>query len=233
MLEAKLSVDPARARLSTLTPRELEVLQLTSGGLTNAIAADPTGKFLYAANFDDNSVTAFVIDPAAGTLTAVTPAFQSASPQALAVHPTGRFLYVANTNMLNRIQLFGIDPNTGALTGGLTAGHSGNGVTSIAIDPEGRFLYAANFSDNTISAFTVDQNSGQLSQPSPAYPTLPGGGPWAIAVDPSGQFLYAAEKNVDQVSVFAIDQTTGALSGRADFSAPSTPNGLAVTGSLH
>jgi len=204
----------------------------SAGGEPLSIAADPTGAFLYAGNFGPNTISAFTIDAASGTLTAVTPPFTSAAPRAIAVHPTGRFLYVANliSSLSTRIQLFGIDPNTGSLTGGTFNVPAGSDPVSIAIDPEGRFLYVANFGDGTITAFAVDQNSGHLSQIAAPYGNL--SGPNQVSVDPSGVFLYAVEQNADQVTVYSVDQSTGALTRGSSFPAVSAPNSIAITASF-
>ena len=56
MLEASTSDVPAFSRLSALTRRELEVLALTSDGLTNAMAADRLGLTVHSVKFHLGSI---------------------------------------------------------------------------------------------------------------------------------------------------------------------------------
>ena len=80
------------------------------------IAAHPTGRFLYASNRGHDSIAAFRIDPAAGTLTALdrTPT-QGKTPRNFEIDPSGRFLIAANQNS-NSLVIFRIDSQSGALT---------------------------------------------------------------------------------------------------------------------
>jgi 6-phosphogluconolactonase len=77
----------------------------------------PSGKFLYASNRAGiDSITAFAIDPAKGTLTLVGQyPTKGKTPRNFAIDPTGAFLLAANEES-NNIVVFKIDATTGALT---------------------------------------------------------------------------------------------------------------------
>jgi 6-phosphogluconolactonase len=76
------------------------------GHSPEGIAIDPTGTYLYVSNSADGTVSAFVISPTDGTLTAVTNSPFTAvtgagvpsinTPTAVAIDPSSQFLYVAN-----------------------------------------------------------------------------------------------------------------------------------------
>lgn len=88
-----------------------------TGNNPQGITTDPSGKFLYTANANDNTVTAFTIDGSLGTLTPISgsPFATLASPAALTIDPAGQFLYVGE-NSTNGIEAFSINATTGAVT---------------------------------------------------------------------------------------------------------------------
>ena len=76
----------------------------TSGAMPEGIAIDPTGTYLYVANFADGNVSSFSIDAQSGALTLIGQPVPtgnlnnvpSPAPISLQVDPSGRFVYVAN-----------------------------------------------------------------------------------------------------------------------------------------
>ena len=85
----------------------------------------------------------------------------------------------------------------------------------MAVDPSGKFVYVANASPtDSISAFTVDPNTGALSRVVGSPFSTPGCDA-SITVDPSAKFVYKAERcgqtNSDNVLGFSLDPSTGAL----------------------
>ncbi len=79
------------------------------------VVVHPSGKFLYGSNRGHNSITAFAIDPAKGTLTTIgqTPT-GGKWPRNFNIDPTGAYLFAANEQS-NDIFLFHIDSATGKL----------------------------------------------------------------------------------------------------------------------
>jgi len=83
---------------------------------TAEVQVHPSGKFLYGSNRGHDSIAVFKIDPAAGTLTAVS--YQGTgikTPRNFGLDPTGRALIVANQDG-DSLVAFRIDPNSGELT---------------------------------------------------------------------------------------------------------------------
>jgi 6-phosphogluconolactonase (cycloisomerase 2 family) len=104
--------------------------------LPMAITIDPTGRFLYVTDYNDNTVSEFSINATNGQLQAVgTPVATGTSPEDIKIEPSGHFAYVANY-FDNTIDEYSIDPATGALTlvpsGGTIP--TGTGPMSIAIE---------------------------------------------------------------------------------------------------
>jgi 6-phosphogluconolactonase len=101
--------------------RELQTISTLSkdshGNNTAAeIDIDPSGKFLFASNRGDDSITVFAIDSHAGTLTHVeTDPTGGKTPRSFAIDPTGSWLLAANQDSDN-IAVFRIDHKNGHLT---------------------------------------------------------------------------------------------------------------------
>jgi 6-phosphogluconolactonase (cycloisomerase 2 family) len=186
-----------------------------SGGLQPfSPAVDPSGRFLYTANFNSANVSAFRINPATGALAAITgqpfSVTAASGPFSLAVSPSGRFVYVANKSTSN-VSVFAISLGDGSLSQISGSPYpAGAGPRSIAAHPSGRFVYVDNENDSTVHAYQVDPSTGVLTLVT-GSPFAVGGGPRPLTVDPSGRFLYVARTGAAGVSAFAIDQTTGAL----------------------
>jgi 6-phosphogluconolactonase len=96
----------------------LSTLQLGFTGENSGaeIATHPSGKFLYASNRGHDSIAAFRIDEAKGTLTSLDRvSTQGKTPRGFEIDPSGRFLVAANQNS-GTLVVFRIDQRTGELT---------------------------------------------------------------------------------------------------------------------
>jgi 6-phosphogluconolactonase len=135
------------------------------GTAPNAVAADPTGKFLYVTDGASNQMYGFLVQ-SNGSLVMMAKPFQTDNlPNAVAVDPRGIYVYVANYNA-NDVNAYTIDQSTGNATP--VAGSSiyavGNGPLCLLIEPsEGRYIYTANFLGNTVSGLALNPATGGLS----------------------------------------------------------------------
>jgi 6-phosphogluconolactonase len=131
----------------------------------NAIASDPTGKFLYVTDGGSNQMYGFQVQ-SNGSLVMMAKPFKTDNlPIAVAVDPRGIYVYVANYNA-NDVNAYTIDQSTGNATP--VAGSSlyavGNGPLCLLIEPsEGRYIYTANFLGNTVSGLALNPATGGLS----------------------------------------------------------------------
>ena len=101
------------------------VLRLMTGGggtfgvgansQPGAISIDPTGRFLYVADYFNNQVVEFIISPTDGTLSGATTYGTGLGPFAVNVDPSGHFVYVGDSSD-GTIAMFTADPITGNLT---------------------------------------------------------------------------------------------------------------------
>ena len=93
----------------TLTP--LPGSPFTAGAQPQGMSLSPDGRFLYIA-FQDGTVKGFLINPAAGTFTAIAGA-TVANATSVNVDGSGKFAFISQGQQL---VVFRIDPATGALT---------------------------------------------------------------------------------------------------------------------
>jgi 6-phosphogluconolactonase (cycloisomerase 2 family) len=87
---------------------------------------------------------------------------------------------------------------------------TGRQPSAIAQDPRNRFVYVANAGSNSVSAYAIDGQSGQLTQVEGSpYPT--GKKPIHISVDANGWYLYTLNAQSHDMSAFLIHVTKGQL----------------------
>ncbi len=83
---------------------------------TAEVLAHPNGKFVYCSNRGHDSIAAFSVDQAHGTLTLVEiEPTQGRTPRNFVIDPSGQFLLAENQDS-DSIVVFRIDPASGALT---------------------------------------------------------------------------------------------------------------------
>jgi 6-phosphogluconolactonase len=110
------SYDSAQGSLSPV--QTVSTLPSGFSGVDNSaeIEVDRPGRFLYASNRGNDSITVFAIDPQKGTLTNVqVEPTQGKTPRNFAIDPTGKYL-VAGDQDSDRMVVFAIDQKTGQLT---------------------------------------------------------------------------------------------------------------------
>jgi 6-phosphogluconolactonase len=152
----------------TLQPNDPPALELAKGAGPRHFAFHPNGKFAYAINELDSTITALSYDAAKGelkplqTVTTLPQPTKGNSTAEVVVHPNGKFLYGSNRGH-NSIASFTIDEKTGQLT---PTGHQDKEIKiprNFALDPTGTLLIVANQDGNSLVMFRVDQKTGQLS----------------------------------------------------------------------
>jgi len=154
---------------ATLAPHSFASVKPGAG--PRHFAFHPSGRFGYACNELDLTVTGFAFDPAAGTLTE----FQTLSTlpvdvtdrtglstAEIVVHPNGKFLYVSNRGH-HSIAMFSLDESTGRLALLGVEPIRGRTPRNFVLDPTGKFLLAAGMDSNTVTVFAIDQATGRLA----------------------------------------------------------------------
>ncbi len=185
-----------------------------TGAGTLAAIVDPSGRFAYVANGQDETISGYSIDPVSGALTPISGSpfatgATSGASLALATDPTGQFLYAVtgcpnSTCDAGTISTFVISPATGSLTLQFAPQSFGLSPSSAVVEPGGEFLYVTDSAaGEVIGVSLVDVTYGLYALYN--SPFAAGSAPSAIAVDPSGRFLYVANSVSNNISAYTID----------------------------
>jgi 6-phosphogluconolactonase len=152
-----------------LTPNSQPWAQVHAGAGPRHFDFHPNGRWAYAINELDSTMTAFNYDDSKGVLTeigsiATLPDDFDGTSHCADVHvsPSGKFVYGSNRGH-DSIVIFAVDERTGQLT---LVGHEstqGEIPRNFAIDPTGSLLLAANQSSSTIVTFRIDSETGELN----------------------------------------------------------------------
>jgi 6-phosphogluconolactonase len=190
------------------------------------------GRFAYAANAGDDTISVYSINSTTGALTAVgTPVPTGTSPYAIATRPDGQYLYVVN-QISNNISVYAVNATSGALTAIPGSPFvAGMDPQALAFDPSGAYLYVANNGSDNLSAYAVNGSTGALAPLSTAT-FATGAGPSAVSVSSDGGFVFVANHGgSNDISVFAITAGTGALTPvvGSPFAAGGNPHSLVLT----
>ncbi len=195
--------------------REVDGSPILAGFNPAAIAANPSGTNVYVVNeFSEDT------GDLPGTLSTYStissgrlkeqgpPITVGERPVSVAVDPSGQYVYVANS--YGGISGFVLD-TTGYPQPMLRSPFPAGGTPrSVAVHPNGRFLYVANSGDATVSGYSIDADTGELTALS-GSPFFVGADPESFTVSPSGLHGYAMHSNSDVISGWPINPTTGAL----------------------
>jgi hypothetical protein len=200
-----------------------------------AIAVNPAGTFLFAAN-DGNNVSVYAINTATGAIAEIpnspfatglglTPAF-------MATDPNGKFLYVANQtfalapdSLSGEIDAYAINSTTGELTptpnstppsiGAIVS----NDLSGIYVHPNGRWIYFQssidNFSSETVQGYVMDPTTGDLTNSIPAF--LGPGQADGLTGDFGGHFLVSQFGTCVHLETLGVSSIDGSLSDESDW----------------
>jgi 6-phosphogluconolactonase len=132
----------------------------------------------------------------------------------LAFHPSGKFVFLvtelsadlvsyrwnAKGGTLHQVQIVPLDEVS--FTGTKSGAH-------VQTSSDGRFLYAANRGANSMQVYSVDEQSGKLTEVQRI--SSAGKMPWDFSLDPSGRWLLVANNASNSINVFAVDPASGKL----------------------
>jgi 6-phosphogluconolactonase len=254
-----LAIDAGGALLfaGNVGSNNISVFSINSGnGALSEVAGSPfsslspgtiriVGNFLYVANSNSSSVSAYsfssagALTPVAGspfaTGNSITPA---SNPSSITADSAGHFLYVANLATSN-FSVFNINSTSGALTaisgspyvvtGPTTATTTPPATTpvALAIDPSGKYLYIASLNSNNIFGFSLDANTG-VPTPLTGSPFTGPSGPVFITMDPGGKYTFVGNQTANNIALFTLDPSTGALKSSSTFSTGTAPTSMIV-----
>jgi 6-phosphogluconolactonase len=220
------------------------------------ISLDRTGRFLFGASYGAHLVSVNAVGDDG-----------SVAPQPLQVIPVGRNAHSIRVDQSNRfvyvptlgsdeIFEFLFDAKSGRLTSNTPAVslmQPSTGPRHFIISPDDKFVYVLSELRGTVTTYSLDRGTGQLTEVSsesglppdsklgPGAPRVPVGSTnapprntendiWAadIHVTPNGRFLYISERTSSILSAFAVDARTGALTYLGSMPTEQQPRGFAI-----
>ncbi len=185
-----------------------------TGGFS--IAVDPTGSYVYVANYDGagpGTVTQFS-KAADGTLHPMVPATVATGdgPNGITVDPVAPYAYVAEFDG-NALQQFTLGATGGLTLTSTVAAAAGAAPASITVDPTGQHAYVANFNNGTVGQYAVNPATGALTAIGSGA-VVAGMNPNSVVIDSTGQFAYAANYangGPGTVSQYIVNPADGSL----------------------
>lgn len=183
------------------------------------IGTSTDNRFVFVPDLGADKIFVYRLDSTTGILTrhgaAATP--PGGGARHFKFHPTLPVGYVVN-ELAMTLSVMNYDSEEGQLTLGQTvptlskeqiAAESFNSGSELRVHSSGKFAYSGNRGHDSVSAFTVDQDTGKLSLIE--QESIRGCWPRNFNLDPSGKWLLAAGAESNTLAVFAIDQQSGEL----------------------
>jgi 6-phosphogluconolactonase len=194
------------------------------------VGFSPDNRFAFVPDLGLDKVMIYEVDVKASKITehgfAQTPA--GGGPRHMKFHSNGKKVYVLNELDLS-VSVFDYNAKAGSMKAqqniltvpkAQLAKEKFKSASEIRVHPSGRFVYSANRGHDTITAFRVNQDSGDLAVIEREH--VRGATPRNFNIDPSGRWLLAAGQDSHTLAVFAIDQESGELTyNRSNVTAPS------------
>ncbi len=184
----------------------------------HSIIVDPSNHFVLDPDLGLDRIYIYKFDVQTGALAANDPAWftdhPGSGPRHVIFSPDGRFVYVSH-EIANVVGVYAWDGARGALTEVQSIStlpkefKDPSAAAELVIHPNGRFLYVSNRGHNSITEFSVDVATGQLT----FIGTTPTQGktPRHFTLDPTGQWLLASNQDSNSAILFRVNGATGGL----------------------
>jgi len=193
------------------------------------IEADPSGRFVLAADLGLDQILIWRFDDVKGTLMPSDPPSVAVppgdGPRHFAFHPNGHWLYSLQEEG-STVMTFDFDPSNGRVRekqalSTLPRGFAGTSFTSeIVLSPDARFAYVANRLHDSIAWFSIGAD-GTLTWVGEEWTR--GDYPRSFTIDPTGGFLFSCNQRSDAVTSFRIDRRSGALTFTGQYTPVGSP----------
>ncbi|HEY4983753.1 MAG TPA: lactonase family protein [Verrucomicrobiae bacterium] len=184
----------------------------------HSIIADPSNRFVLAANLGVDKVFVYHFNEKDGSLQTNDPPFATvkpgSGPRHVKFHPNGRWVYVIS-EIASTVTAFNWNSTNGTLTefqtvSALPDDFKGTSTCAeIEVHPKGKFLYASNRGHDSLAVFAIDQATGKLTLVE--HVSSGGKTPRNFAFDPTGKWILCSNHGSDNAVVFRVDESTGKL----------------------
>jgi 6-phosphogluconolactonase len=189
-------------------------------------------RFAIVADLGIDKLLVFKFDADKGTITPNDPAFLATAPGAgprhFSWHPTAPLGFVIN-EINSTLSSLSYDAEKGTFKTLKTVSTlpsdykdaKKNSTAEVVVHPNGKFVYGSNRGHNSIVAFKLDPQTGDLGLI--GYATEGIKVPRNFSIDPTGQFMLVGSQAADHISVFKIDPETGVLKATGETVEVGTP----------
>ena len=222
---SSFALDPKTGALKFLNKKP------SGGGGPCHLVVDHGGKNVLVANYGGGSVNVLGVgadgllaDPTGFVQhkgSSVNPRRQK-GPHAHSINLDGKGAYAFAADLgLDKILVYRFDPVAGTLTPNKVPSASvspGGGPRHFAFHPGGKFAYVINEMASTVTAFSYEAKTGNLSNIQ-TVTTLPSGfsgnsSTAEVQVSPDGKLLFGSNRGHDSIAIFSIDSASGRLAAR-------------------
>ncbi len=204
-----------KAASGELTPLGLAAESVNPSWLLTS----PDGRYLYAANESEGTVSAFSIDAKTGELTLLNQAPSGGrSPCHLVLD--GKYLIVANYGN-GSVASLPVNADGGLGEVAALVQHSGKSIGrrqrgphahAVVLSPDKRFLFVPDLGLDQVLVYRVNTTTGALTPAAqPFAKVTEGSGPRHMAFHPNGRFAYVNSEMGSLVTAFSYDAQNGAL----------------------
>lgn len=171
---------------------------------------------LFVPDLGLDQILAFSFDPKTAEIKPATPAFSATTggdgPRHLAIHSKKPWVYVVN-ELSNTVTHYTRDQHRLTAQKSITTlpqGFTGENTTAeIEIHPNGRFLYASNRGHQSIAAYSINHETGELSALGETVAEVVS--PRHFIIAPGGAYLIVAGQESNNLQVLSIDPQSGQL----------------------
>jgi len=226
----KVAVNPIGSDGSVQPPMQI----VPTEPHAHAILPDPANRYVLVTSLGGDLIKQFKFDAATGRLSPNEPTAtrlkEKAGPRHFVFHPNGHRVYLLN-ELDASVCVFDYDPLRGHLeqrqtVSALPFDFTGQpAAADLHLTPDGRFLYASVRASNTLSAFTVEPDTGTLA-PIGSTPTEEQ--PRGFNIDPSGRYLLAVGQRSHRMSSYRIDPGSGVLTRLKRYPTGRNPNWVEI-----
>lgn len=205
------AVDPQNGELTFLNR-----VSSAGRGPTHLIV-DGSGRWVLVAHYTEGTavVLPFEDQGRVGEVTETENAGENAHQ--IITDPANRFAFVPCKGA-DHIAQYSFDPAGGTLTANAVptvATNPGAGPRHMSFHPSGAWAYVINELDSTITSYSYDADTGQLTALE-SISTLPAGFsdtnyPAEVFAHPNGRFVYGSNRGHDSIAIFSVDAQNGTL----------------------
>ena len=238
---AKIAVNPISLN-GLVYGKPIQVIQ--TGPNPHSILVDPSNRFVYVPQLGNDQIKQYLFNETSGELRPNDPEViytkDGSGPRHFVFSPNNNFLYVSN-ELDGTVYSYRINDKTGILTElqkisvfpprdinnelSLNREDITFKVADIHITPDGKWLHVSERATSTITAFSVDDNTGNLTYIG-SYTTekIPRG----FNIVPNGNFIIVAGQESDHLSIYAINRENGKLKFLDRYESGNEPNWIEI-----